>query len=117
MYNFERYLSLEIQLASVLYKFRSSGLQLAVETGRYVNIPKEQRLCIYCNMNVIENEYHFLLICPNYTLLRKMYIPNYYIQWPNVNKLCTLISTNSLPTLKKIALFLMHVIEHRDNKK
>ena len=117
LYNFERYLSLDIKLAIVLYKFRSSGLKLAIETGRYVNIPKEQRICIYCNMNVIENEYHFLLICPTYSILRKFYIPNYYIQWPNVRKFCNLVNTNSLSTLKKISLYLIHALKLRDNKK
>jgi hypothetical protein len=108
MYTFEKYLCLEKYQVSILYRFRSSGLQLGVETGRYENIPREQRICKLCNMKVIENEYHFLLICPKYSILRKKYLPKYYIQWPNINKFCSLINSDSLSKLKKVSLFLTH---------
>ena len=32
---------------------------------------KENRLCNFCNLNAIENEFHFLIDCPNYEKLRK----------------------------------------------
>ena len=46
------------------YKFALSGFRLsshnlALETGRYYNIQKENRICTFCNMNKIESEYHF----------------------------------------------------------
>ena len=42
-----------------LSKFRLSSHDLAIEKGRYNNINRENRLCTYCKMNVIENEFHF----------------------------------------------------------
>ena len=39
-------------------KLRLSAHTLAVETGRYRNIEKIERICINCNLNTIEDEYH-----------------------------------------------------------
>ena len=35
-----------------LSRFRLSSHNLALETGRYYNIPKENRICTFCNMNI-----------------------------------------------------------------
>ena len=35
---------------------------------------------------MIENEYHFLLICPFYTEPRNTQIPNYHRTWPTATK-------------------------------
>ena len=53
-----------------LTKFRLSSHDLAIETGRYTNVERDLRYCEHCNQNVIENEYHFLLVCPKYRHLR-----------------------------------------------
>ena len=61
-----------------LSKFRLSSHSLAIEVGRYPDTPRHQRICTFCNMNVIENEFHFLLACPNYIDIRRKYLPAYY---------------------------------------
>ena len=45
-------------------KLRISAHQLAVETGRYRNIPREERVCGQCDSGAVENEIHLLLFCP-----------------------------------------------------
>ena len=35
----------------------------------------EHIICQHCSMNMIENEYHFLLVCPKYNRLRIKYLP------------------------------------------
>ena len=35
---------------------------LQIETGRYINIPRQQRLCT-ATCNILEDEYHFFLNC------------------------------------------------------
>ncbi len=49
-----------------LTKFRISSHNLHIETGRYERpkLEPHQRLCIYCDMQTVENEFHFLLECP-----------------------------------------------------
>ena len=72
-YNFEleSYLNLDIdkKYKLALTRFRTSSHSLMIETGRYENTPREQRICQFCNMGKIEDEYHFLLDCPNYRVL------------------------------------------------
>lgn len=84
----EKYLQVihENKYRIALTKFRTSSHSLYIETGRYDNTPRESRLCRFCNMNVIENEYHFLLVCPNYRELRNRYLKPYYCHWPNIYK-------------------------------
>ena len=57
---------------SILAQFRSGILPLAIETGRFNNIPVEYRLCRYCNENEIEDEIHFLLNCSAYNEFRSI---------------------------------------------
>lgn len=45
----------------LITKFRTSDHPLLIETGRYKNIPRQQRLCNLCN--TIEDEAHFFLNC------------------------------------------------------
>ena len=65
------------------YLFRTGILPLEIETGRYVpifdNTLKKNRkrtanehICKLCRLNDIENEYHFLCVCPVYNSRRKI---------------------------------------------
>jgi hypothetical protein len=42
-----------------LIRFRS----LKIETGRYLNINRQERICDFCNDSCIEDEFHFILKC------------------------------------------------------
>jgi hypothetical protein len=55
-------------------KFRVSDHSLEIESGRYKNITREERICKNCNLNEIgdELEYHFFLKCTaNQIILNK----------------------------------------------
>ena len=41
----------------LITKFRISDHDLLIETGRYKNIPREQRCCTVCN--ILDDESHF----------------------------------------------------------
>ena len=45
--------------------------KLRIETGRYSNLKPEERKCLHCNTNAIEDEKHFLLECNQYNTERK----------------------------------------------
>ena len=57
---------------SFLAQFRLGILPLQIETGRFTTplTPLENRLCLVCNQNKVEDEFHFLLECPLYDLER-----------------------------------------------
>jgi hypothetical protein len=58
----ENYLLIEnsFEKRQLLTKFRVSDHSLEIETGRYKNITRQQRLCSFCKE--IEDEYHFFLV-------------------------------------------------------
>ena len=41
-----------------------------------------KRLRQYCNMNIIEDKFHFLLACPAYRDIRTTFLPKYNCNWP-----------------------------------
>ena len=51
---------------SLLAQLRMGILPLNIETGRYIRKELNERLCLLCNQNSIEDEHHFLLLCPVY---------------------------------------------------
>jgi hypothetical protein len=55
-------------------KFRVSDHSLEIETGRYENITREERICKNCNLEEIGNEYHFFLKCTaNHSLRNNLF--------------------------------------------
>ena len=60
------------------------------------------------NQNVIENEYHFLLVCQAYRQLRMKYLKPYFCSFPTLNKFDILMTSNSKITLLNIAKHLLH---------
>ena len=46
-------------------------LQLRVESGRFISQKIEERIFQLCDLNCVEDEIHFLCICPVYSDLRK----------------------------------------------
>ena len=74
-----------------------------VEEGRYrrPKIARGLKKCSLCSMDVVEDEYHFLLTCPAYSDIRKRLLPRYYCRWPSIYKF---INQNSI--LKRLAKFI-----------
>ena len=97
-----------------LTRFRISAHSLAIETGRHRNIERNERKCIYCNMNVAESEFHFLLICPLYNDLRIKHLPRYYCRWPTLNKFNQLMGKQSKHTLQHLSHYLYFAFLKRD---
>ena len=96
-FELEKYLDVisEKKYKIALARFRTSSHNLAIETGRYDDTSRADRICKSCNMKQIENEYHFLLVCPLYRDIRVKYFPPYFCHWPNINKFDALLSSKS----------------------
>ena len=62
-------------------------------------------------MNIIEDEYHLLLVCAVYRELRKSHLPNFYCRWPSKNKFIKLL--NDVSVMKKLAKFVYLANEKR----
>ena len=72
--SFEKYLSVLtcFKNRQLMSKFRTSDHPLFIETGRYKNIPRDQRVCSTCK--IVEDEYHFFLHCKANEQNRKDFI-------------------------------------------
>ena len=58
-------------------------------------------------MNVTENEFHFVLVCPFYRDLRIKLLPCYYYTWPTVTKFKLLMQNKQCGVVKKLAKYKM----------
>ena len=69
---FEKYLNTSIcQGRALMFSIRSGTNKLEIERGRWAHKPEMQRVCKQCSINQVENEVHFVTICPKYQDLRE----------------------------------------------
>lgn len=60
----------------IMARFRCSSLSLPIEMGRRNSIPRSDRICAHCNLE-IGDEYHYIFVCPTLNDHRKRFIPIY----------------------------------------
>ena len=76
-------------------QFRISAHDLQIERGRYLNLPRDERVCTWCKttlgLNIIEDETHTLFDCDLYSTLRNKLIDS-------INKYSKEDQTGELPT-------------------
>jgi hypothetical protein len=79
-FKYKEYLNnLEIKDAILLCRFRTTNNKLPMETGRWNNIPRENRKCKLCNRSQIGDEYHYIFECHYFNQKRKQSLSNYFI--------------------------------------
>ena len=115
---FEKYLDiLPINKRAALSRLRLSSHKLLIETGRYSNrrLERNERKCTFCDMNDLEDEYHFVLVCPLYADLRQKYIKKYFYKKPSVHKFIELMSTKNNSILKNLSKFVLEAFKCRSS--
>ena len=94
-YSMESYLlHLPRSLSVFICKLRTTNTKLAIEKGRYNGTPRHERFCDLCGLNLMGDEYHFVMECPILNTLRCKYIPKYYHDKPSMYKLVKLMCVN-----------------------
>jgi hypothetical protein len=83
----------------------TSSHKLSIETGRFCNTGKKERLCTHCKMDIAD-EYHFVLACPLYSDLRSKFIKPYYYKKPSVFKLIQLFNADILKAMYNLGKYL-----------
>ena len=64
--------------------------------------------------NVLEDKFHFIIVCSLYKDLRKIYIKRYYWQRPNMPKFLELFSTENCNIIKNLSIFIEKAFKLRD---
>ena len=67
-----------------------------------------------CNLNEIEDEYHFILQCPLYNDIRMKFILKYYHKRPSVLKLTQLLTSQNNKELSSLGHYLLKANAFRD---
>ena len=102
-----------------MVRLRLGNNHLRVETGSWAGanaVIYHERTCqIICHQNQIEDEYHFVMSCPQYAELRCLYIPRYYRIRPNMFKFVDLMGTENVKLLNKLATYVYKAFEKRNN--
>ena len=107
-------LPMEMRYIKEICKIRICAHKLNIESGRYRNIERSERICTLCNANVIEDEYHFIIECPQYKDLRCKYIKNYYYKHPSVYRFIQLLTTSNNKEFKNLGKYLVQANTIRD---
>lgn len=96
-------------------RLRLSSHQLRIETGRYGRnrLARAERYCTQCELRDIEDEYHFVCVCPAYNSLRSKYIPAYYRRQPSVHKFMNLLQSVNKKYVYNVAMFIFHALKLR----
>ena len=102
---------------SLLAQFRNNVLPFSIGTGRFRNIPLEERLCVLCDLNVTEDEKHFLCTCNLYDDRRQTLYHNIrqryeHISILNVDEKFQYIVINEW---KELGVYLQYACERRNS--
>ena len=97
-----------------LTRFKISAHNLQIEKGRHFGLNRTQRICKHCNLNVVESEFHFLLVCPFYSELRSKYFTRYFCHWPTLNKF-DILMTKTPKHLLILSKFIYYANKKRED--
>ena len=97
--------------SKVLCKFRCGSHRLPCVSGRYEGIPRENRLCTLCGLNLVGDEYHYLFQCKYFETERKTYLPDRFTKRPNTLKMYQLFNSKNVHVLGKLAKFVRGVMK------
>ena len=114
----EKYLSIDLSYIcrKTLANFRCSRHNLAIEKGRHTNVEREYRFCQFClqrNVYVVEDEFHFFMLCPMYDTLRNMYFKPQWKANISVQKFYIIMQLSDARSLFLISKFLVSAFEFR----
>ena len=108
-FELETYLCfLPMKFRVALTRFRLAAHSLRIVTGRFAQNREERhvRICNLCRCADVEDEYHFLLICPVYGDIRKKYINAYYYRRPSVFKFIDLLQCSGVYVIKRLSKYI-----------
>ena len=77
---------LPTHLACWMWKLLTSSHHFRIETGRWVKLEKESRLCRVCE--AVEDEYHALFFCPKYQIHRDKLLESLAMDRPQLIDAC-----------------------------
>ena len=109
-FRFEKYLtSIPFKLRNLFTKFRCRSTRLPIESGVFVGIKRDDRVCTLCESHDIGDEFHYIFTCSFFSNDRQRYIESKYRKFPSAFNLNSLfnISGPRLTQLCKLTEIIM----------
>jgi hypothetical protein len=75
--------------------------------------PRSERKCELCNLQEIEDEFHFIIICNCYTALRREFIKPYLYRRPSMFKFLQLLKSKNKSELIGLAKYIIFASKRR----
>ena len=91
-------------------------------SNKCARIEKENRTCLICNSDEIEDEYHFMMECPEYRILRKEYLYPILLELNNEHNVndrelfLQILTTKHSDFIVSIAKFIQKAMMLRNSK-
>ena len=116
----ERYLFIDLSYAcrKTLANFRCSGHNLKIEKGRHHKIDREYRFCPACldrNVYVVEDIFHFFMVCPLYYELRNIHFKPSWRLYVTEQKFISIMKLTDVDSLTSISKFLVSAFDLRNS--
>ena len=80
--------------------------KLPIEKGHFLNIERNERICLLCNKNELGDEFRYLCNCEFFHISRIKFIPLWRFRSPNSLKFEKLMNSEDRAVLTKFALFI-----------
>ena len=93
-----------------MVKFRTANFKLPIETGRWENVPVNERKCMMCDTNDIGDSFHYLFKCPFFVLERSELLKPYFYTRPNIIKYKELLTCKNKNVLQKLSKFMKDIM-------
>ena len=90
----------------LLTRFRTLNNRLPVQTERFRDTPRHERICTKCDTNDVGDEYHMLFVCPHFKIQRSLYISPKYWKKPSALKFNALFSSRNKKCLVNLVKFI-----------
>jgi len=109
-FEFEEYLdNLEYNQRIHFCRFRTCNHKLPIETGRWSNTTRSERLCKLCNENKLGDEFHYILECSRFRVERKNYLGKNFCEKVNTITFRILFQEKSFNFLQNICKFIKYI--------
>lgn len=97
-----------------LSAYRLSAHRLATGQNRYNQTARLRRICRFCALSRIENEYHFILECPKYSHFQKLKLIKAFL-FQAYSVAYRILRNKKQILVNKLCIFLQKAIEYKDN--
>ena len=110
----------DTQTRKCITQIRLSAHKFPIEQGRYKNIPREQRICNLCCNNLVEDEFHYLFICNEFSLTQRrqtfindrLKVNTHFIKFDKTNLFDYILSLNDCSIFDLTVLFIKDIMEN-----